>query len=92
MPGKKIKLREYGNRYVTKGRVSSKGELTDVKVRRTVKGLVTGAPSVKKAEAASKMKKGGMSCSCGGKGCMKCGGKKYQDGGIKKKVVKKTKK
>jgi hypothetical protein len=69
MPGKKIKLREDGNRYITKARVGSKGELTDVKVRRTVKGLITGAPSVKKAEAASKMKKGGV--------------KKYKPGGVK---------
>jgi hypothetical protein len=38
----------------------------------------------------SVMKKGGMSCSCGGKGCMKCGGKKYQDGGKKKAKVSKT--
>jgi hypothetical protein len=58
-PNKKIKLREDGNKYVTKAKVNSKGELTDVKVRRTLKGLVTGAPSVKKAEAISKMKKGG---------------------------------
>lgn len=87
---KKVKLREDGNNYVTKGKVNSKGEFTDVEVRRTIKGLVTGAPSVKKAEKMSKMKKGGMSCSCGKGSCMKCGGKKYQDGGKKKVTDKKV--
>lgn len=34
----------------------------------------------KKTKGMPMMKKGGMSC-CGGKGCMKCGGKKYEYGG-----------
>ena len=39
----------------------------------------------KKTKNMPRLKKGGMSCSCGGKGCLKCGGaKKYQDGGKKK--------
>jgi hypothetical protein len=32
-------------------------------------------------KAANYRKGGKKSCSCGSKGCMKCGGKKYQDGG-----------
>jgi hypothetical protein len=46
----------------------------------------------KKTKNMPRLKKGGMSCSCKGKGCMKCGGKKHQDGGEKGRIARLSKK
>lgn len=51
---KKIKLREDSRDYVTKIKTDEKGDVTSLKSRRTLKGLVTGAPRAKKI-----MKNGG---------------------------------
>lgn len=51
---KKIKLKEDSRDYVTKVKTDEKGNVTSLKSRRTLKGLVTGAPRAKKI-----MKKGG---------------------------------
>lgn len=61
---KKVKLKEDGRRYITKITTDDKGDISSIKERRTVKGFLTGAPTVKKKNAeaeASKpmMKKGG---------------------------------
>ena len=58
---KKIKLKEDGRNYVTKITLGDKGDIEDMKVRRTVGGFFRGAPRVSKAEAqaASSYKKGG---------------------------------
>lgn len=64
--GKKIKLREDGRDYITKIRTGDKGDISSMKVKRTLKGLLTGAPRVKKAEAASNYKKGGKIAKKGG--------------------------
>ncbi len=52
--GKKVKLREDSRDYITKIKTDDKGNVTSLKSRRTLKGLVTGAPRVKKI-----MKNGG---------------------------------
>lgn len=46
--GKKVKLREDSRDYITKIKTDDKGNVTSLKSRRTLKGLVTGAPRVKK--------------------------------------------
>jgi len=51
---KKVKLREDSGDYVTKIKTDEKGNVTSLKSRRTLKGLLTGAPRAKKI-----MKKGG---------------------------------
>ena len=61
---KKIKIKEDGRNYVTKITLGDKGDIEDMKVRRTIKGFLTGAPRVSKAEAqaaagTSTYKKGG---------------------------------
>lgn len=63
--GKTIKLREDGRNYVTKIKTDDKGDISSMKVRRTIKGFLTGAPRVSKVEAqaaakTSTYKKGGM--------------------------------
>jgi len=45
---KKVKLREDSRDYVTKIKTDDKGDISSMKVRRTVKGLVSGAPRAKK--------------------------------------------
>lgn len=60
--GKKIKLREDSGNYVTKIKIDDKGDISSMKTRRTVKGFLSGAPRVSKAEAqaaAGTYKKGG---------------------------------
>jgi hypothetical protein len=52
--GKTIKLREDSKDYVTKIKTDDKGDVASIKTRRTVKGLLTGAPRAKKI-----MKNGG---------------------------------
>ena len=59
---KKIKLREDSGNYVTKIKTDDKGDISSMKTKRTVKGFLTGAPRVNKAEAqaaVSTYKKGG---------------------------------
>jgi len=51
---KKVKLKEDSRDYITKIKTDEKGNVTSLKSRRTLKGLVTGAPRAKKI-----MKKGG---------------------------------
>ena len=62
---KKIKLREDSGNYVTKIKTDDKGDISSMKTKRTVKGFLTGAPRVNKAEAqatrgSSTYKKGGI--------------------------------
>ena len=57
--GKKIKIKEDSRNYVTKITTDDQGNIASMKTRRTLKGLLTGAPRVKKAEAQSTYKKGG---------------------------------
>ena len=45
---KKVKLREDSGDYVTTIKTDSKGDVASLKVRRTVKGIITGAPRPKK--------------------------------------------
>jgi hypothetical protein len=45
---KKVKLREDSRDYITKIKTDDKGDISSMKVRRTVKGLVSGAPRAKK--------------------------------------------
>lgn len=52
--GKTIKLREDSKDYVTKIKTDDKGDVASIKTRRTVKGLLSGAPRAKKI-----MKSGG---------------------------------
>jgi hypothetical protein len=52
--GKTIKLKEDGRNYVTKIKTDDKGDVSSMKVRRTIKGFLTGAPRAK-----SNMKSGG---------------------------------
>jgi len=52
--GKKIKIGEDSKDYVTKIRTNDKGDVASIKTRRTVKGLLSGAPRAKKI-----MKSGG---------------------------------
>jgi len=52
--GKTIKLREDSKDYITKIKTDDKGDVASIKTRRTVKGLLTGAPRAKKI-----MKNGG---------------------------------
>jgi hypothetical protein len=52
--GKTVKLREDSKNYVTKIKTDDKGDVASIKTRRTVKGLLTGAPRAKKI-----MKSGG---------------------------------
>jgi hypothetical protein len=63
-PNKTVKLREDNKNYVTKIKTDDKGNVSSIKVRRTVKGLLTGAPSPKKVDkqaASGTMKYGGTS-------------------------------
>ena len=46
--GKKVKLREDSKHYITKIKTDDKGNVTSLKSRRTLKGLVSGAPRAKK--------------------------------------------
>lgn len=55
---KKIKLKEDSRNYVTKITLGDKGDVEDMKVRRTVGGFLRGAPRVSKAEAKPKAKTG----------------------------------
>lgn len=52
--GKKIKIGEDSKNYVTKIKTDDKGDVASIKTRRTVKGLLSGAPRAKKI-----MKSGG---------------------------------
>jgi hypothetical protein len=52
--GKKVRLKEDSRAYITKVKTDDKGNITSLKSRRTVKGLLTGAPRAKKI-----MKSGG---------------------------------
>ena len=52
--GKKIKIGEDSKDYVTKIKTDDKGDVASIKTRRTVKGLLSGAPRAKKI-----MKSGG---------------------------------
>ena len=59
---KTVRLKEDSKNYLTKIKTNDKGDVESIKVRRTLKGLLTGAPSPKKAEkqiSSSKMKHGG---------------------------------
>lgn len=56
---KKIKIKEDGRNYITKITTDDKGNISSLKERRTVKGFLTGAPSVKKKDEQSTYKKGG---------------------------------
>ena len=62
---KTVRLREDSKNYLTKIKTYNKGDVASLKVRRTVKGLLTGAPSPKKAEKqiASEKKYGGSAKS-----------------------------
>lgn len=51
---KKVKLREDSRDYVTKIKTDEQGKVASLKSRRTLKGLLTGAPRAKKI-----MKSGG---------------------------------
>jgi hypothetical protein len=53
-PGRKVKLKEDSRDYITKIKTDDEGNVTSLKSRRTVKGLLTGAPRAKKI-----MKNGG---------------------------------
>lgn len=53
---KKIKLKEDSRNYVTKITLGDKGNIEDMKVRRTVGGFLRDAPRVSKAEAEAKPK------------------------------------
>jgi hypothetical protein len=52
--GKKVRLKEDSRAYITKVKTDDKGNVTSLKSRRTVRGLLTGAPRAKKI-----MKSGG---------------------------------
>jgi len=52
--GKKVRLKEDSRAYITKIKTDDKGDITSLKSRRTVKGLLSGAPRAKKI-----MKNGG---------------------------------
>ena len=52
--GKKVRLKEDSKAYITKVKTDDKGDITSLKSRRTLKGLLTGAPRSKKI-----MKSGG---------------------------------
>ena len=54
--GKKVRLKEDSRDYITKIKTDDEGNVTSLKSRRTVKGLLTGAPRAKKI-----MKNGGKS-------------------------------
>jgi hypothetical protein len=45
--GKTVKLKEDSRNYVTKIKTDGKGDISSMKTRRTLKGLVTGAPRAK---------------------------------------------
>ena len=47
-PSKQVKLKEDGRNYVTRITTDNKGQVSSIKERRTLKGFLTGAPSVKK--------------------------------------------
>jgi hypothetical protein len=53
-PGRKVRLKEDSRDYITKIKTDDEGNVTSLKSRRTVKGLLTGAPRSKKI-----MKNGG---------------------------------
>jgi hypothetical protein len=53
-PGRKVRLKEDNRDYITKIKTDDEGKITSLKSRRTVKGLLTGAPRAKKI-----MKNGG---------------------------------
>jgi hypothetical protein len=56
--GKKVRLKEDSRDYITKVKTDAKGNVTSLKSRRTVKGLLTGAPRSKKImKAGGKIKK-----------------------------------
>lgn len=52
--GKKVRLKEDSRAYITKIKTDDKGDITSLKSRRTVRGLLSGAPRAKKI-----MKSGG---------------------------------
>jgi hypothetical protein len=54
--GKKVRLKEDSRDYITKIKTDDEGNVASLKSRRTVKGLLTGAPRAKKI-----MKNGGKS-------------------------------
>jgi len=54
--GKKVRLKEDSRDYITKIKTDDEGNVTSLKSRRTVKGLLSGAPRAKKI-----MKNGGKS-------------------------------
>jgi hypothetical protein len=53
-PGRKVRLKEDSRDYITKIKTDDEGNVASLKSRRTVKGLLTGAPRAKKI-----MKNGG---------------------------------
>ncbi len=56
--GKKVRLKEDSRAYITKVKTDDKGNVTSLKSRRTVKGLLSGAPRSKKImKAGGKIKK-----------------------------------
>lgn len=56
--GKTVKLREDSRDYITKIKTDDKGDVSSIKVRRTLKGALTGAPRAKKI-----MKSGGKTAA-----------------------------
>lgn len=55
--GKKIKLKEDSRNYITKIKTDDKGNISSLKSRRTVKGLLTGAPRASRLKAGGKVRK-----------------------------------
>ena len=55
--GKKIKIKEDSRNYVTKITKDDQGNIASMKTRRTLKGLLTGAPRVKKQKHSLPIKK-----------------------------------
>ena len=56
---KTVRLREDGNNYLTKIKTDNKGDVSSIKVRRTVKGLLTGAPKPNMKKKGGSIKKKG---------------------------------
>jgi hypothetical protein len=54
---KTVRLREDSKDYLTKIKTDNKGDVASIKVRRTVKGLLTGAPKPMKKGGSTKSKK-----------------------------------
>ena len=66
LKNKTVRIGEDSKDYVTKIKTDDKGDVSSMKVRRTVKGVLTGAPSPRKLEkqvSSNKMKYGGFTKS-----------------------------